>query len=63
MGCSKLTGILSEVHVGVVCVNEYGFPIGSPGELVTVTVLQSEPLVSEQSGWEHGVLPDLEDFS
>lgn len=44
MGCSKVTGILSEVHVGVVFVNESAFPVRSPGELVTVIVLQSEPL-------------------
>ena len=57
-----MTDISSEVRVGVVCLNEPGFPVGPPGELDTVIVLQSEFPVSDKSGWEHGVLPDPEDF-
>ena len=57
-----MTGISSEVHFGVVCLNEPAFPVGRPGELDTVAVLQAELQVSHQSGWEHGVLSDQEDF-
>ena len=63
MGCSRVTGISSEIRVGVVCLNEPGFPIRPPRALDTVTVLQAELPVSNKSGWEHSVLPDLEDFS
>ena len=62
MGCSRVTSISSEVRVGVVRLNEPGFPVGPPGELDTVIVLQSEFPVSDKSGW-HGVLPYPEDFS
>ena len=62
MGCSRVTGISSEVCVRVVFLNEPAFPVGPPGELDNVAVLQAELQVSHQSGWEHGVLPDLEGF-
>lgn len=42
--------------------NEPGFPVGPPRESGTVIILQAELPVSDQSGWEHGVLPDPEDF-
>ena len=57
-----MTSISSEVHFGVVCLNEPGFPVGPPRESGTVIILQAELPVSDQSGWEHGVLPDPEDF-
>ena len=57
-----MTGISSEVCVGVVCLNKPGFPVRPPGKLDTVVVLQAELPVSDQPGWEHGVLPDPEDF-
>ena len=57
-----MTGISSEIPIGVVCLNEPAFPVGPRGELDTVEVLQDELLVSDQSGWEHGVLSDPEDF-
>ena len=63
MRFSRVTGISSEVHFGVVCLNEPGFPVGPPRESGTVIILQAELPVSDQSGWEHGVLPDPEDFS
>jgi hypothetical protein len=52
VGCSRVTGISSEVRVGVVYLNERGFPAGPTGESDTVVVLQAELLVSDQSGWE-----------
>ena len=55
-----MTGISSEVHFGVVCLNEPGFLFEPPRESDTVVILQAELL--DQSGWEHGVLPDQEDF-
>lgn len=61
-GCYRVAGISSEVCVRVVFLNEPAFPVGPPGELDTVAVLQAELQVSHQSGWEHGVLPDLEGF-
>ena len=57
-----MTGISSEVCVGVVCLNKSGFPVRPPRKLDTVVVLQAELPVSDQPGWEHGVLPDPEDF-
>ena len=62
MGCSRVTGISSEVCVEVVCLNKPGFPVRPPGESDTVVVLQAELPISDQPGWEHGVLPDPEDF-
>ena len=62
VGCSRVTGISSEACVGVVCLNEPGFPAGPTGESDTVVVLQAELLVSEPSGWEQGVLPNPEHF-
>ena len=62
VGCSRVTGISSEACVGVVCLNEPGFPAGTTGESDTVVVLQAELLVSEPSGWEQGVLPNPEHF-
>ena len=50
VGCSMVTGILSGVCVGVVCLNEPGFPVGPLGESNIVIVLQVELLVSDQSG-------------
>ena len=47
-----MTDISSEVRVGVVYLNECGFPAGPTGESDTVVVLQAELLVSDQSGWE-----------
>ena len=57
-----MTDISSEVRVGVVYLNERGFPAGPTGESDTVVVLQAVLLVSDQSGWEQGVLPDREHF-
>ena len=54
-GCYRVAGISSEVCVRVVFLNEPAFPVGPPGELDTVAVLQAELQVSHQSGWEHGV--------
>lgn len=48
--CSKVTGISSEVHFGVVCLNEPGFPVGPPRESDTVVILQAELPVSDQPG-------------
>ena len=62
VGCSRVTGISSEVCVGVVCLNKSGFPVRPPRKLDTVVVLQAELPVSDQPGWEHGVLPDPVDF-
>ena len=50
IGCSRVTGISSEIPIGVVCLNEPAFPVGPRGELDTVEVLQDELLVSDQSG-------------
>ena len=58
VGCSRVTGISSEVRVGVVCLNEPGFPARPTGELDTVVVLRAELLVSDPSGWDQGVLPN-----
>ena len=55
-----MTGISSEVYFGVVCLNEPGFLCGPPRESDTVVILLAE--LPDQSGWEHGVLPDQEDF-
>lgn len=63
MGCSRVAGISSEVSVRVVFLNEPAFPVGPPGELDTVEVLQAELQVSDQSGWKNSVLPDPEDFT
>ena len=57
-----MTDISSEVRVGVVYLNERGFPARPTGESDTVVVLQAELLVSEPSGWEQGVLPNPEHF-
>lgn len=62
MRYSRVTDISSEVHFGVVCLNEPGFPVGPPRESGTIVILQAELPVSDQPGWEHGVLPDPEDF-
>ena len=62
VGCSRVTGISSEVRVEAVCLNKAGFPARPTGESGTVVVLQAELLVSDQSGWEQGVLPDPEHF-
>ena len=58
VGCSRVTGISSEGCVGVVCLNEPGFPARPTGELDTVVVLRAELLVSDPSGWDQGVLPN-----
>ena len=57
-----MTGISSEVPIGVVCLNEPGFPVGPPRESGTIVILQPELPVSDQPGWEHGVLSDPKDF-
>ena len=51
VGCSRVTGISSEGCIGVVAVNEPGFPAGPTGESDTIVVLQAELLVSDQTGW------------
>ena len=51
VGCSRVTGMSSEACVGVVCLNEPGFPAGPTGESDTIVVLQAELLVSDQTGW------------
>ena len=62
VGYSRVTGILLEVRVEVVCLKKPGFPARPTEESDTVVVLQAELLVSDQSGWEQGVLPDPEHF-
>ena len=57
-----MTSISSEVHFGVVCLNEPGFSARPTGELDTVVVLRAELLVSDPSGWDQGVLPGPEHF-
>ena len=62
VGCSRVTGISSEGCVGVVCLNEPGFPARPTRESDTVVVLQAALLVSDPSGWDQGVLPGPEHF-
>ena len=49
VGCSMVTGILSGVCVGAVCLSSRP-PVGPLGESSTVIVLQIGLLVSDQSG-------------
>ena len=46
---------------GAACLNGPGFLDEPLEESGTVAVLQAGFLVSDQSGWGHDVLPDLED--